>query len=247
MENAGGEATMANVAPYITSKLSRFLSDINLRNTTCQSEMINFDTLVKHQRVLLFNLGKGRVGEDAAGLLAHQVVSRLWLAAVKRGTNPARQKPFFIYIDEFQLLADDRFAELLAESRKFGLALTIAHQFARQLPQSVLQAVIGNVGTSIAFRVGAEDAKDFEGLYAPHFTASDLVSQANFRAYVRSFGRLGSTPFSIEIGPVRNGDTRWAKELRHEARMRHGRPREEVEREIQAVFERFRRSEGRGT
>ena len=154
----GGEASLANIAPYVTSKFNRFVTDASLRNITCQRCALDLDGIVNDNKVLLFYLGKGRFGDLAAGLLASQVVSRIRHAVMKRGTSK-NLAPFFLYADEFQLFADDRFGELLAEARKFGLSLTVAHQYARQVPEKILQAVLGNVGTVVSFRVGPPDAE----------------------------------------------------------------------------------------
>ncbi len=147
---ARSETSLKEVSAYITSKFSRFVSDLNLRNITCQSRTIDFDDIVGQGKVLLFNLGKGRIGETAAGLLASQVVSRIQMAAMRRGREGAAT-PYYLYADEFQLVASARFAEMLAEGRKFGLSVTVAHQFASQIPAGILQAVVGNVGTLVLF------------------------------------------------------------------------------------------------
>lgn len=204
--SASGENSLQNVATYITSKFNRFVSDMTLRNITCQNSVLDLDDIVNSGRVLLFYLGKGRFGDQAAGLLASQVVSRLRHIVMMRGAG-ADVRPFYLYADEFQLLADDRFAELLAEARKFKLALTVAHQYVQQLPAQVLQGVLGNVGTTICFRVGAPDGEMLEGVFKPTFGCRDLTSLPNFRAYVRSFGALGHMPFSVEMeAPPVEGD-----------------------------------------
>ena len=225
-----------NIAPYITSKFTRFISDRVLRNITCQSQILDLDRVVNEGKVLLFYLGKGRFGDHAAGLLASQVVSRIRHAVMKRGVQ-SDARAFYLYADEFQLFADERFAELLAEARKFKLALTVAHQYVQQIPETVLRAILGNVGTTITFRVGALDGDLLHGLYSPIFAGRDLSSLANFRAYVRSFGLLGQVPFSIEVPPPPpHADRGLAKRLRRGSRERYGRSRKEVEREILETY-----------
>jgi len=241
--NARGDHEIRNLAQYITAKFNRFVSDISLRNITCQNEILDLEALVEKGKVLLFYLGKGRFGDVAAGLLASQIVSRLRSVVMKRGAR-AGARPFYLYADEFHMFADERFGELLAEARKFGLSLTIAHQYARQIPEKILMGILGNVGTVISFRVGPPDAQMLEPLFRPQLTARDLSSLPNFRAYIRSFGRLGQTPFSLEPPPPPgNGCDELAANLRQLSRYRHGRDRSLVEEEIAATYKAYKEFE----
>ena len=237
-EATTGDAALANLSPYVTSKLSRFVSDYALRNITCQNRILDIDAVVREGKILLFYLGRGRFGEFSAGLLASQVVSRVWSAAVRRGADSGR--PFCLYADEFQLFADERFSDLLAEARKFGLWLTLAHQYVEQIPREVLTAVLGNVGTMIVQRVGARDAEVLAPLFRPVFGKEDLSSQPNFAACVRSLGSLGQVPFSVEIPPPPEAtDVDRAKRAADLSRGRYGRDRAEVEAEIQKTYRCF--------
>jgi len=234
-----GDMAMANMGPYITSKFNRFISDHALRAITCQNRVLDLDTIVREGKVLLFYLGKGIIGDQAAGLLACQVVSRIRRALMARGAR-SDGRQFCLYADEFQILAGERFAELLAEGRKFGLALTVAHQYAQQIPEGVLRAVLGNVGTTILFRVGSQDREFFDPVFSPEFTGRDLVSLPNYRAYVRSFGALGQAPFNLDVPPPpTEADPALEQELRQLSRERYGRPREEVETEIAATYKAY--------
>jgi hypothetical protein len=238
---ARSDMSLKEVSAYITSKFSRFVSDLNLRNITCQNRTIDFDDIVGQGKVLLFNLGKGRIGETAAGLLASQVVSRIQMATMRRGREGAAT-PYYLYADEFQLVASARFAEMLAEGRKFGLSVTVAHQFTSQVPAGILQAVVGNVGTLVLFRVGAADAEFFAPLYAPVFGQRDLTSLPNFRAYVRGSGQLGAGVFNVDVAAAADGrDPSAAEFLRQYVRRRFGRERVVVEAEIAACIEAFRK------
>ncbi|MCA1626019.1 MAG: DUF87 domain-containing protein, partial [Acidobacteria bacterium] len=240
--SACGEHSLRNIATYITGKFNRFVSDMTLRNITCQNSILDLSDVVDNGRVLLFYLGKGRFGDQAAGLLASQIVSRLRYAVMKRGASVG-VRPFYLYADEFQLFADNRFAELLAEARKFKLSLTLAHQYLDQLTTPVLQGVLGNVGTTISFRVGAPDASRLEWLFNPTFSARDLISLDNHKAYARSFGTLGSMPFSIETEPPpRGGDRKRAAALRELARLKYGRDRKTVEAEIRRTFDAYNKA-----
>jgi len=236
---AGGEASLANMAQYVTSKFTRFVADMSLRNITCQNRILDLEDIIKTGKVLLFFLGRGRFGDQAAGLLASQIVSHIRRLVMRRGASEKAQ-PFYLYADEFQLFADDRFAELMAEARKFRLCLTIAHQYVRQLPEKVLQGVLGNVGTTVVFRVGAPDGEFLEGVFSPSFRKRDLTSLPNFRAYVRSFGALGQTPFSMELqSPPGEGSAESAASLRELSRLTYGRDRVEVEEEIAGTYKAY--------
>jgi|GEM_PF-684817 len=236
-DRAGGEASLENIAPYITSKFSRFISDTALRNITCQSRTLDFNSIVNDGKVLLVNLGKGKFGAQASGLLSSQIVSRICNAAFKRGTDG---KPFYLYADEFQLFADERFAEILAEARKFKLSLTMAHQYVQQLPSQVLSAVLGNVGTIVALRVGAVDGEALESLFSPTFGRRDLSSLPNFCAYVKSSGILGQTPFSIDLpSPSVPRDPQFAAKLREQSRQKYGIDRKKVESEILKTYKAY--------
>jgi hypothetical protein len=237
--SVSGEASLTNLAPYITSKFSRFISDMALRNITCQNEILDIGQIIRKGKVLLFNLRKGRFGDVVAGLLASQIVSRIRYEILKAGAGP-NSPPFYLYVDEFQTFADEQFGELLAEARKFGLSLTLAHQFAKQLPENVLQAILGNVGTMVVFRTGAGDAELLEPLFTPTIRARDISSLPNFRAYIRPTGLLGQTPFSVEtlLAPQEASAERAAR-ARELSRTRYGRDRATVEQEIMETYHAF--------
>ncbi len=235
-ESTNGETALRNIAPYITSKFTRFTSDEVLRNLTCQRRMVDFASVIAERKILLVKLGRGRIGDISAGLLASMVISRLRWAVMKRGAHTG--PPIHVYADEFQSFADHRMGELLAEARKFGLRLTLAHQFAAQLPPEILQAVIGNVGTVIACRVGASDAESLERIFSPTFKRRDLVALPNFNAYVRSLGSLGQTPFSVMLpGPLPKGDNALAAEHVATSRARYGWDLQTVRKEFELTYE----------
>lgn len=235
------DAALTELAPYVTSKFSRFISDLNLRNITCQNRALDLESIVDNEKILLINLGKGRIGDYASGLLASQVVSRIQRAVMRRGRD-GTNRPFHLYADEFQLVASKRFAELLAEGRKFGLSITMAHQYASQIPQDVLRAVIGNVGTTMLFRVGSQDGEFFSSLFSPTFGERDLISLPNYRAYVRGAGAIGPCAFNVDISPPEEKtDPEYAESLRAKVRKKFGRPREDVEKEIAVTATAYRR------
>ena len=231
-----GDSSLQNMSQYVNSKFNRFLCDHAMRNVLCQSRSINFREIVAGRKILLCNLGRGRFGEHSAKLLASALLSRLRHAVMARRANPSAP-PFHLFADECQLFADGRLAELLSEARKFGLALTLGHQYLDQLPTNVLQAVLGNVGTLVALRVSPGDADRLATLFAPTFSRRTLVSLPNFHAVARSHGCLGTTPFTLDVQPpkpVVNPDR--ANLLREIARLKHGRDRCEVEKEISETY-----------
>ncbi|MFW6053910.1 MAG: type IV secretory system conjugative DNA transfer family protein, partial [Persicimonas sp.] len=230
VDGSPSDWSFSGMASYVTSKFNRFIYDRTLRNILCQRDILDVESIVDEGKVLLVNLGKGRFGDVAAGLLAGQIVARIRRAVMRQGTGG---RPFYLYADEFQLFADAHFAEMLAEARKFGLALTVAHQFTDQLPEEALHSVLGNVGTKIFFRVGPRDASTVAPLLHPRFDEHDVVSLPNYRSYVQSAGSLGQLPFSLDTLPL-HGEARpqRAYELRSFSRNKYGRPRQLVEQEI---------------
>jgi hypothetical protein len=225
---------------YVASKLNRFLCDQAMRNVVCQNRSISLREIVDGRKVLLCNLGRGRFGEHSAKLLASSLLSRLRHAVMARGADPSTP-PFHLFADECQLFADGRLSELLAEARKFGLALTLAHQYLDQLPADVLQAVLGNVGTLVALRVSPKDAERVATLFAPTFSPRVMTSLPNFHAVARSHGCLGTAPFTLEIEmPPAVANPERAKLFREIARLRHGRDRQEVETEIADTYKTYK-------
>jgi hypothetical protein len=222
---AGGEASLNNITPYITSKLNRFFNNEDLKLMVGQTEMsLDFTEMMNSGKVMLVNLGRGRFGEIAAGLLASQIVSRLQSAAMKRIAMKAEdRRDFFLYVDEFQNVASEPFIAMLSEARKFRLGLILANQYADQLDKrntssgnSVLKAVLGNVGNTTCFRLGINDAKTMEGVFQPTFNSKDLINLPIGTCYVNlKTGQSNPVSFSLETkylkGAVRPG---YANKLR---------------------------------
>lgn len=193
-EEAGGDISMRNMAPYITSKLNRFVLDRNLRRMTGLEEMaIDCSEIMDHGKVMLVNLGRGQYGETLTSLLASQIVTRFKAAAMKRGSVPSEQRrDFFLYVDEFQHIASTDFVSLLSEARKYRMGLVLANQYAGQLETngvsgrpSLLEAILGNVGAMIFFRLGIHDAELLEPLFSPDLTRHDLVNLPVGSCYAR--------------------------------------------------------------
>jgi len=210
-----------------------------------QKSTVDFRWAMDNKKIILVNLSKGRIGELNAYLLGMVIVGKILSAAFSRvDTDPKLINPFYLYIDEFQNFLTDSVVTILSEARKYGLSLNIAHQFLGQLTlkggdTKIKEAIFGNVGTKIVFRVGIDDAKvfaqDFEGL----FTAEDISKQPNYHAYTRLLvGGKYPPPFSLDFpidAPFAQRDRpneEIAELVKQISRLRFGRDREIVEQEI---------------
>lgn len=184
---AGGEASLENIVPYITNKFDDFTANDFIRPIVGQQHSsFKFREVMDQKKILLINLSKGRLGERNANLLGLIVVGKLFMAALSRADNPrAAFPPFYLYIDEFQNVTTDSIPGILSEARKYRLALSMAHQFLGQVEEKTRNAVFGNVGNMVVFRVGEEDAEFFEKQFAPTFKAHDFVNIENRNAYVK--------------------------------------------------------------
>jgi len=221
----------------IQNKVGQFLSVPVMRNILGQTQnKVDFRVAMDSGRILIVNLAKGRLGEDNTSLLGSFVVSKLFLTAMSRSNIPVTdRKPFTVYIDEFQSFASESFAHTLSEMRKFGLHLVLAHQYLAQLPLQLKSAVFGNVGTILAFRIGAEDGKYLEQEYLPTFRASDLQSLSAYDTYMKlSIDGRTTDAFSAKTlpDPVKREDHRDA--IVELSRLRYGKDRHLVESEIAA-------------
>lgn len=186
------------VAP-IQNKLGALLSDPTMRRILVAPKIdLRFRSLMDHSAPLLVNLAKGQIGEDSAAILGGLLVSTIGLAALSRADVPAEKRPpFFLHVDEFQTFTTLAFANMLSELRKYGLGLTLAHQHLHQLDPDVRHAILGNVGTLIAFRVGPDDASYLAKEFLPVFDVQDLLSLANRDFYIRlMIDGAPSRPFS---------------------------------------------------
>ncbi|HJT42106.1 MAG TPA: type IV secretion system DNA-binding domain-containing protein [Rhizomicrobium sp.] len=186
------------VAP-IQNKLGGLLSDPTLYRILVEPKVpLSFRTIMDEGKVLLVNLAKGRLGEDSSTLLGALIVSTLGLAAFSRAeTSIERRRPFFIYIDEFQSFTTLMLANMMSELRKYGVGLTLAHQYMHQLEPDIRSAVVGNAGTLISFRVGAEDAPYLAREFQPKIEVADLVNLPNHSIYLKlMIDGTPSRPFS---------------------------------------------------
>jgi hypothetical protein len=232
---AGGEAALANMTPYITSKFAAFTANDYMRVIVGQvRSAFNFRALMDEGKIFLVNLAKGKIGELNANLLGMVVVGKLLMAALGRGdVAETSRRDFYLFIDEFQNFTTDSIATILSEARKYRLNLTIAHQFLGQLTDKIQGAVFGNVGSSMVFRVGAPDAEVLAKQLGGVFTPEDLANLDNFRAALKLLvGGETTPPFSVALVPPARGDDEIRRAVKERSRARYGRPREDVEREI---------------
>lgn len=236
-EKAGGEAALANMVPYITSKFNVFLANDYVRPIIAQSKStINFREIMDTKKILIVNLTKGRLGDINASLLGLIIVGKILMASFSRvDIAEDDRQDFYLYIDEFQNFATDSIATILSEARKYRLDLTIAHQFIEQLKKEIKDAVFGNVGNMMVFRVGATDAEFLVKQFEPVFDQNDLVNIDNFNAYVKLLiGGKTSKPFSISTYPPEKTDSGLAVNVKRLSALKYGRERAIVEKEIMA-------------
>lgn len=242
-EKAGGEASLANMAPYISSKVDTFVSNEFLRPIINQKKSaFNFREIMDGQKILVVNLSKGKIGDLNANLLGLIIVGKLLMAALSRIdiADERARRDFYLYMDEFQNFTTDSISTILSEARKYRLDLIVAHQFIKQLKENIRDAVFGNVGSIIAFRVGPDDAEFLKNRFEPVFSPQDLANIDNFNAYVSLLINGQTTrPFNIRIETERvfnQGSPETAKTLMEMSKLKYGRPREEVEQEIRAGY-----------
>lgn len=219
----------------IQNKVGQFLSSSIIRNIVAQPKStIDMQEIMDKGKILLINVSKGRIGEDNSALLGAMLITKIQLAAMNRASIAEEdRKDFYLYVDEFQNFATESFATILSEARKYRLNLIIAHQYITQMEEVVRDAVFGNVGTLISFRVGAFDGEYLEKEFMPQFTQTDLVNLDKYNAYVKlMINGVTSAPFSMEtIPPV--AETYNSKEkVLAVSRERYGNRRELIEEKI---------------
>jgi hypothetical protein len=234
---AGGEASLANMTPYITSKFNNFISNDYMRPIIGQPKSaLKFREAMDAGKIILINLSKGRIGDINANLLGMIITGKILMAALSRTDIPEpKRREFNLYIDEFQNFTTDSISTIFSEARKYKLSLTVAHQFIGQLTDQVRDSVFGNVGSQISFRVGPQDAEFLVKQFGPTFDANDLQNIDNLNAYAKLLirGETGK-PFNMKIGTEswQKGSTEKVEQLKSAAREKYGKPRQEVEAEI---------------
>ncbi|MDP3729552.1 MAG: type IV secretion system DNA-binding domain-containing protein [bacterium] len=229
------EATAA-----IQNKVGQLVTNPLIRNILGQSySSMDMRKLMDERKILIVNLSKGRIGEDNSALLGAMIITKLQLAAMSRIDIPEKaRQDFYLYVDEFQNFATDSFANILSEARKYRLCLILAHQYIRQLVSSentkVRDAIFGNVGTLISFRVGGEDAEFLEREFQPDFMTTDFVGLSKYNFYIKlMIDGVASRPFSAHtIKPSEVPTTSLRDMIIQNSRRDYGTPRAIVEEKI---------------
>lgn len=192
----------SEVLDYIVSKFGRFVTNKTMRNIIGQSvSAFDFRKVMDEGKILIVNLSKGKLGEENSNFLGLILVPRLLMAAMSRADIPeAQRRPFYLYVDEFQNFATPDFATILSEARKYKLNLTVANQFIGQMEEEVKNAIFGNVGTLMTFRVGVSDANYLQHEFAPTFTEADLLNIEKYNVYIKTtVNNEPVPPFSMDV------------------------------------------------
>ncbi|MBP9717222.1 MAG: type IV secretion system DNA-binding domain-containing protein [Candidatus Pacebacteria bacterium] len=229
----------AEALPAIQNKIGQFTGNPLIRNIIGQPKS-SFDIreIMDNKKILIMNLSKGLVGETNANLLGSMLTTRIYLAAMSRADlSVATMKTmpnFYFYVDEFQSFANATFANILSEARKYHLNLIIAHQYIEQMEEEVRDAVFGNVGTTVSFRVGPFDAETLETVFTPKFLAADLVNLGFAQIYLTlMIDGIGSQPFSaVTLPPIEPPRVSCKNMVIASSRRQFTKPRAEVEKII---------------
>jgi hypothetical protein len=236
---ADGEASLANIVPYITNKFDDFTANDFIRPIVGQQESsFNFREVMDNKKILLVNLSKGRLGEKNANLLGLIIVGKLFMAALSRADSPGKAfAPFYLYIDEFQNVTTDSIPGILSEARKYKLSLSVAHQFLKQIDEKTRDAVFGNVGNMAVFRVGEEDAEFFAKQFAPVFETLDFVNLEFRNAYVKILAKgIPQKPFDIKTPDLPLPNQAQVADLIQLSSLTYGRDRATVETTIREQY-----------
>nr|MDD3720158.1 type IV secretory system conjugative DNA transfer family protein [Candidatus Gracilibacteria bacterium] len=244
-----GDREKQEMIPYFSAKFGPFITNTTIRNIIGQTKSaFNLREIMDNQKILLVNLSKGKIGALNAQLLGLIFVSKVNMAAMSRANIPEEQrKDFFLYVDEFQNFATDTFGEILSEARKYRLALIMAHQFIAQIGGSgekykstgkpaIKDAVFGNVGTIMSFKVGAEDAEYLEKEYAPALSQQDIIGIANYTTYCKlNIDNASSRPFDFKtIWDEKYKNDKASEIIKEYSRKKYGRKKKYVDLEIEA-------------
>lgn len=238
-QSQGGQQA-ADMLSYVISKIGRFLTNDMMRNIIGQAHSaFHLRDIMDNQRILLVNLSKGKLGEVNSSLLGLIMVSKIQMAAMARADTPREQrKDFYLYMDEFQNFATDSIATILSEARKYLLNLIMAHQYVNQMvvnnDTSIRDAVFGNAGTMIAFRVGIDDAEVLEKEFLPVFDKNDIMNVEQYTANIKLLiDNTASRPFNMRTSLPPQGDRATHANLKALSRAKYGHDRAVVEAEIQ--------------
>jgi type IV secretory pathway TraG/TraD family ATPase VirD4 len=230
----------SEVLDYIISKFGRFVTNKTMRNIIGQSKSaFDFRQVMDEGKILLINLSKGRLGEENSSFLGLVMIPKILVAAMSRQDMPQdKRRDFFLYVDEFQNFATPDFATILSEARKYRLNLTVANQFIGQMDEEVKNAVFGNVGTLMSFRVGVTDASYLAHEFQPVFGETDLINIDRYNIYMKTIVDNDPVPpFSVDLYKdmaklKADANPKVAEAIIQLSRLKYGKPRELVEAEI---------------
>ena len=229
----------SEAAGSLINKVGQFTTNPVIRNIIGQAKStFDFRKAMDERKIIIINLSKGMIGEQNAPLLGAMLITKIYLAAMSRADlSPnvmAQMPPFYFYVDEFQNFANDSFASILSEARKYKLALTVANQYIAQMEETIRDAVFGNMGTTIAFRVGPLDAEFMEKVFAPVFTQDNLQNIVFRQFYITlQIDGMGSKPFSAQsLDMIMPLQTSLRDRVIEASRKQFARPRMEVNKTI---------------
>ncbi len=234
----------------LINKVGQFTTNPLIRNIVGQTQStFDFRKAMDERKIIIINLSKGRIGEQNQPLFGAMIITKIYLAAMSRADLSAQENekvpPFYFYVDEFQNFANDSFANILSEARKYKLCLTVANQYVNQMAETIRDAVFGNMGTTISFRVGPLDSPLLEKVFTPTFMANDLENLQFGQYYVTlQIDNMGSRPFSaLNLWPLPVEPTNMKEQVIDSSRNTYARKREGVENEIIEWFGFTKKSE----
>jgi len=230
----------SEVLDYIVSKFGRFVTNRVMRNIIGQSKSaFDFRKVMDEGKILIINLAKGKIGEENSNFLGLVLVPKILAAAMSRADVPEeKRRDFYLYVDEFQNFATPDFAQILSEARKYRLNLTVANQFIGQVEEEIKNAVFGNIGTILAFRVGVTDANYLQREFQPTFKEDDLLNIERFHVYVKTIVQNEPVPaFSMDVTKdmdrmKKTANPRVAQMIKELSRLKFGVDREIIETEV---------------
>lgn len=241
-QKAGGEASLQNIVPYITSKLTTFISNDYMRPIIAQQKSsFNFSEAVNSNKIILVKLSKGLIGSMNADLLGMIVIGKILMAVLGRASIPEDQRTdYYLYIDEFQNFLTDSIEVILSEARKYKLNLTVAHQYIGQLinkgDSRFKDAIFGNVGTKVSFRIGVEDSEFLAKEFAPVFNESDFLNCPKATCFAKLLiDNANPPPFNMKVpyyDKYAKPNPKIAMAIRELSRLKYGRDRAIIEEEI---------------
>jgi len=227
--------TRSDMLGYVVSKVGRFVENAMMRNIIGQAHSgFNLSDIMDKGKIFLANLSKGQTGEVNSSLLGLILVSKCQMAAMRRGNIPEDQRrDFYLYADEFQNFTTDSIPTILSEARKYRLNLILSHQFIAQLQDNIKDAVFGNVGSILSFRVGVEDGERLEKQFEPDFSRQDIINLPNYEAIIKlMINAQVSSSFRMKTTAPKIGDRAQIQAIKDISKLKYGRKKEEVEKDI---------------